>query len=107
MSLTVTSVTVPFPAGVVAATLAGTLQGVALTTANLPRAELLILLALDQATPGNYVPVEDSNGNPVVLPVGDGTYVAFPQNIVPPLAKIQVRLTNFGGASANVDLVTV
>lgn len=106
MALAITAVTVPFPAGVVAATLAGTLQGVSLTTAGLPRATLSILLALDQATPGTYVPVEDSQGNPVCLPVGNGGYVPFPQNVIPPLAKIQVQLKNYGGASAGVDLVT-
>lgn len=106
MALAVTPVVVPFPAGVVAATLAGTLQGVALATPGLPNAALSVLVALDQATPANYVPVTDANGKPLVLPVGNGGYIPFPQNVVPPLTKIQVALTNFGAASATVDLVT-
>jgi hypothetical protein len=106
VALAVTSVTVPFPAGVVAATLAGALQGIALATPGLPRAEALILFALDQATPGNYTPVLDAHGIPLVFPVGDAGYVPFPQNVIPPLANIQVQLTNFGGAAATVDLIT-
>jgi hypothetical protein len=108
VALTVTAVTVPFPAGVVAATLAGTLQGVALAAGvSAPRAELQVLFALDQATPANYVPaVDPATGRPINLPVGSGDFVAFPQNIIPPLAKIQVALTNYGGANVNVDLIT-
>lgn len=107
MALTVTAVTVPFPAGVVAAALGGTLQGVALATGVVaPRAELQVLVALDQTTPANYVPVVDANGKPINLPVGSGAYVAFPQNIIPPLAKVQIALTNYGGANVNVDLFT-
>lgn len=105
MALAVNTVTVPFPAGVVAATLAGTLVGVCLKTVPLPRAELQVLVAADQATPADYRPVMVGNV-PLSLPVGNGGYVAFPQNIIPPLAKVQVALTNYGGASADVDLVT-
>jgi hypothetical protein len=106
VALAVTPVVVPFPAGVVAATLAGTLQGIALATPSLPRAEAQILFALDQATPGSYVPLLDAKGIPVLFPVGDAGVCPVPQNVIPPLAKIQVLLTNFGGASATVDLIT-
>lgn len=105
MALAVTTVTVPFPAGVVAATLAGTLTAVALKTVPLGRAELQVLVAADQATPTDYRPVMIGN-TPLSLPVGNGGMIAFPQNIIPPLAKIQVALTNYGGASADVYLVT-
>lgn len=106
MALAVTPVVVPFPAGVVATTLAGTLQGIALATPNLPRAEALILFALDQVTPANYTPVLDARGVPLLLPVGDAGYVPFPANVLPPLSKIQVQLNNFGGAAATIDLIT-
>lgn len=96
----------PFPAGVVATTLAGTLVGVCLQTPPLTRAELQVLVAADQTTPADYRPV--MNGNvPLSIPLGSGGYAPFPQNIVPPLAKVQIALTNYGGANAGVDLVTV
>lgn len=104
MALAITPVTVPFPAGVVAATLAGTLVAVALKTPPFSRAELQILLAMDQATPADYRLV--MNGNvPLSLPIGNGNSVAVPQNLIPPLAKVQIAVTN-AGASCDVDLIT-
>lgn len=103
MALTVTTVAVPFPAGVEPVAPAGSVLGVVLTTADLPDAELTLYVANDQGTPEDYRQVFVNN-RPLVFPVGRGGYFAVPAGAIPAGAKIQVGLTNFGSATADVNV---
>lgn len=97
------AVNVTFPGGVAAVTLTGSLLGFSLNTANLPLAELTVQVAADQATPADYRPVM-VGGKPLVLPIGRGGYFGIPPEVQQLPAKIQLTLTNFGAATASVEL---
>lgn len=108
--VTTNAVSVPFPAGVAAATLAGLVYGAYLTNnvGQAPEAVLTINVASSSA-PGDYLPLmvfTPGSGypRPLVLPIGQG-YCPFPpecQNLPP---NIQLQVQN-AGATVSVTLVT-
>lgn len=106
MALAVTAAVVPFPAGVVAAAPAAVITGVVLVTPTLPNAVLTLFVGSDPTAATDYRQVYGLDNKPLVIPVGSGGFFPIPQNIIPIGAKIQVALTNFGAASATVNLVT-
>jgi len=108
----VTAVSVPFPAGVAAATLAGALYGVMFdATQNAPEAVLTINVATNQATPTDYEPVMVNSApggvypRPLQIPIGQGGFFPLPPEAQNLPAKIQLQVQN-AGAAVSVQLVT-
>lgn len=108
----VTAVSVPFPAGVAAATLTGALYGVLFdATQNAPEAVLSINVATNQGAPGDYEPlvVNSAPGGvyprPLQIPIGQGGYFPIPLEAQNLPAKIQLQVQN-AGETVSVQLVT-
>lgn len=102
---------VPFPAGVAAATLTGALLAVALAPGfTAPGATLTIGVPIDQSTPTDYQPlmVNSAPGGvyprPLVIPIGLGGYFPIPLEAQNLPANIQVQVQN-AGATVSVSLV--
>lgn len=102
---------VPFPAGVAAATLTGALLAVALAPGfSAPDATLTINVPIDQSTPADYQPVM-VNSSPggvypraLVIPIGLGGYFPLPSECQNLPANIQVQVQN-AGAAVSVSLI--
>jgi hypothetical protein len=108
MTVTATPQTIPFPAGVFAVTLAGTLVGVLLST-DLPDAVLTLQVA-DQNSEYHPVMVPSAPGGAypraLEIPVGLGGFFPIPLAVQAALpTDIQLTLTN-AGADAVVELFT-
>lgn len=73
---------------------------------NLPRAECQIYVASDPTAAADYRPAMLPNGTPFNVPVGLGGVFEVPAGLIPVGAKIQVGLTNFGGAAATVNVIS-
>lgn len=105
MTVSVTPVDIPFPAGVADVSLSGSLIGVFLAAGqNAPEAIVTVAVAADQTMLTDFQPVM-IHGRPLQFPIGLGGYYPIPLEAQKLPANIQLQVQD-AGAATSVSIVT-